>query len=584
MVLKNNMKKIASHLLVALLAVGLAGCGGDNNSVIGGGSNTGKPSEPGTSNPGKPSEPGTSNPGTSNSVKPSEPGTSQTPSNSSEQAPTIDKDSILDQFDFDLEVDDGEPVFEEEIVIKVWSINGDPDKAVQQKLFAAFNEQYLGAIRIEYNHIGHFDFYSSLDTTWMTDRESIPDILFMHNEKTIQYAAKEYMWPLDPFFGDDVTGVEFDFSQTYKNIDRVTKWNGNRYAIPVDAHGFLTSIRQDIIKKNELGFDNNTRFIPESRAEYQSLLEGLRAKADAGDLWIRDLNKGSDHSWKKANAGSFYPEFMQSTDPDGLSALYANGGTLASEDQTKVTYHENKGFQTYLTDQVDRYNNRLMGDGTNTAMFGLGNTVMFSEGPWYLSMQYDKMWNNAELTRAGQLGVTAEDAADPIYSRPYIASHPQNWWTLEENMSEENDGKWYGNGHAISVTRNVTSLAKMAACLEFARWYTQGADYNDDSKNNLTTWCASGHIPAWKNIYESEHYQAELADNMTLRALGDPADIMAMEGLRYETNFFDGLGTACSTAQTAMKNGGATHESVLKILRDGAESLQTMIDFLITQS
>ena len=563
MVLKNNMKKIASHLLVALLAVGLAGCGGDNNSVIGGGSNTGKPSEPGTSN----------------SVKPSEPGTSQTPSNSSEQAPTIDKDQILDQFDFDLEVDDGEPYFEEEIVIKVWSINGDPDKAVQQKLFAAFNEQYLGAIRIEYNHIGHFDFYSSLDTTWMTDRESIPDILFMHNEKTIQYAAKEYMWPLDPFFGDDVTGVEFDFSQTYKNIDRVTKWEGNRYAIPVDAHGFLTSIRQDIIKKNGLGFDNNTRFIPESRAEYQSLLEGLRAKADAGDLWIRDLNKGSDHAWKKANAGSFYPEFMQSTDPDGLSALYANGGTLASEDQTKVTYHENKGFQTYLTDQVDRYNNRLMGDGTNTAMFGLGNTVMFSEGPWYLSMQYDKMWNNAELTRAGQLGVTAEDAADPVYSKPYIAAHPQDWWTLEENMDLDTAGKWYGNGHSISITRQCTSLKKIAAALVFAHWYTQELDVNGE-KHNLTTWCSSGHVPAWKNVYESEDYKAEYADNMTLRALGDPADIMAMEGLVYETTVFNSLTGAISSAQTEIKGGKSTIESVTKIVNDTASSLQAMLEMM----
>ena len=144
-------------------------------------------------------------------------------------------------------------------------------------------------------------------------------------------------------------------------------------------------------------------------------------------------------------------------------------------------------------------------------------------------------------------------------------------------MSEENNNKWYGNGHAISFTTKVKSLKKMAACLEFARWYTQGADYNDDNKNNLTTWCSSGHIPAWKNIYESEHYKTELADNMTLRALGDPADIIAMEGLVEETAFFDALSQACTSAQTQMINKVATHDSVRAIIKETAESLQTSL-------
>ena len=111
MVLKNNMKKIASHLLVALLAVGLAGCGGNN--VVGGGTSSG-------GNNGGTSNPGTSNPGNVSNVTPPE-------------------SSVLDGFDFDLEIEDGEPVFDEEVVIKVWSINGDPDKAVQKTLFDTFN-------------------------------------------------------------------------------------------------------------------------------------------------------------------------------------------------------------------------------------------------------------------------------------------------------------------------------------------------------------------------------------------------------------------------------------------------------------
>ena len=532
MALKNKVKLIAANLLVGLLAFSVTGCGGKNNNSSNGGTSSGET-----------------------------------------------KVDVLSQITQDLEVSDGEPLFEEEVEIRIWSINGDPDKAVQERLFNQFNDIFLGSIKLTWNHIGHFDYYNNLETTWSTDRESIPDILFMHNEKTIQYAAMEYIWPLDDLFGDEVTGVEFDFDQAFSNIDRVNQYNGSRYAIPVDAHGFVTSFRQDIIKKNGLGFDNNTRFIPESKAEYDQLLQALRDKADANDLWIRDINKGSNHAWKKANPSAFYPSFMQSTDPDGLSALYANGGSLVSEDQQTVTYHENKGFLTYVTDQVTRYNKKLMGDGTSTALFGVGNTVMFSEGPWYVSQQFDGMYNNSELTRAGNLGVTEEDASDPVYSKPYIASHPKDWWTLEENMGSDTAGKWYGNGHSISITRECKSLKQIAAALVFARWYTQEMDINDEN-HNLTTWCSSGHVPAWKNVYEADDYKAELADNMTLRALGNPADIIAMEGLVYETTIFNSFTGAISAAQSDIRSGTATVDGVTKTVIESAESLQAMLEMM----
>ena len=538
MTLKNNVKLIAANLLVGMLAFSITGCGNKNNSQGG-------------------------NPSSGTSAGPEEP-------------PVVD---VLSEITKDLEVVDGDPLFDEEVEISIWSINGDPDKAVQEKLFAQFNDVFLGSIHLTWNHIGHFDYYNNLETTWSTDRESIPDILFMHNEKTIQYAGMEYIWPLDDLFGDEATGVEFDFTQTYANIDRVSQWGGSRYAIPVDAHGFLTSFRQDIIKKNGLGFDGNTRFIPESKAEYETLLQGLRDKADANDLWIRDINKGSDHSWKKANPNSFYPSFMQSTDPDGLGALYANGGSLLNEAQDTVTYQDNLGFQTYLTDQVDRFSKRLMGDGTSTALFGVGNTVMFSEGPWYVSQQFDGMYNNSELTRVG-LGVTEEDANDPIYSKPYIASHPKGWWTLEENKDLDTANKWYGNGHSISITRQCKSLKKIAAALVFAHWYTQEMDVNDE-KHNLTTWCSSGHVPAWKNVYEADDYKAEYDENMTLRALGNPEDIMAMEGLVYETNVFNSFTGACASVQTEIRGGIATKESAIKIIKDSASTLQDYLTSMI---
>ena len=531
------MKRITSLLLLIVSLVALVGCTGGNN-------NNNNNNNNGGGNGGGAETPNTSE---------------------------LTQDLILDE--------DGNPVFEEEVRLSVWSVIGDPDQVVFREMVKKFNDEYLGQIYLDVKYVGHFDYYNALDSTYQTDfDEGFPDVCFMHNEKNIEYAYKGYFYSLDEFFAS--TGVSFDFDQCYDNIERATIYNGKRYGIPVDAHGFVTQFRQDIIKKNGLGFDGNTRFIPESKAEYEQLLVALREKADAGELLIRNINKGADHSWVKANPDTFYPSFTQSTDPDGLSALYANGGTLADSTQTNVTFHQNAGFQTYLKDQVSRFNSRLVGEsGSNTEMFGAGNTVMFAEGPWWVSQTYTLNWNNYELKQAGEKGVSAEDAADPIMNSPYVASHPKGWWTTEENANSENANKWFGNGHVVTVTKHITSLTKAAAALTFAKWYTQSTD--DKGDYNLVTWCASGHIPAWQNVYESPKYKDTVSKNITLQALGNPADIITLEALEYASTLITGLANACSNVIAEYtKVGGLQPDGVQAVLDRTASDTQATLDLL----
>lgn len=483
----------------------------------------------------------------------------------------------LDQLADDLVLDEGKVTFEDQVELKVWCIIGDPDQTVYNSLITKFNDEYSGLIHLSMTYIGHYDFYSTLSNTFTMDPDSRPDILVMHNEKTAEYANLGYLLPLDEI--EKKTTVHTDYSSVYSNIDRVTKFGGSRYAVPMDAHGFVTSIRQDIIKKNGLGFDGNTRYVPNSRQEYQQLLQDLRDKADAGELWIRNINKGEDHSWKLASKDSFYPEYFQSTDPDGLSALYANNGSMASSDGTTITFQNNEGFKTYILDQVKRYNNRLMSDANgNTTAFAVGNTVFFPEGPWWVSQTYTLQWNTTELKKAGSLGVTAEDAEDPVYNTPYTASRPTGWWTLDENKDTDNGNKWYGNGHAISLTNHITSSQSAAAAMTFVNWFTQGKDEDTDSYH-LATWCNSGHIPAYQNVYESEEYQNYYAKNLTLRALGNPADIIAMEGLPYETTVFNAVSNAVALVQSQLKtNSGCTEDQALELIEKAASDGQAALD------
>lgn len=545
--LKHKNSLLRSGLLSLLMISSLVSCGGGSDQTSSGGTSNGGDK---TSNSGD-----TVVPDNSRSIK------------------------NLDQLADDLTLDDeGVVTFEDQVELKVWCIIGDPDQVVYNNLITKFNDEYSGLIHLNMTYIGHYDFYGNLNNTFSTDKESMPDILVMHNEKTAEYANLGYLLPLDEI--EKKTTVKTDYSSVYSNIDRVTKFAGRRYAVPMDAHGFVTSIRQDIIKKNELGFDGNTRYVPNTRQEYQQLLENLRSKADAGELWIRDINKGKDHSWKKANKDTFYPEFFQSTDPDGLSALYANGGNMVSSDGTTITFQNNEGFKSYILDQVRRFNSRLMSDaaGTNSEAFGAGNNVLFPEGPWWVSQQYTLQWNNTELKKAGSNGVTAEDAEDPIYNTPYTASRPTGWWTLDENKDSENGSKWYGNGHAISLTSHITSSQSAAAAMTFINWFTQGKDADTDTYN-LATWCNSGHIPAYKNVYDSEEYKNYYSKNLTLRALGDPADIIAMEGLAYETTVFNALANAVSLVQSQLKTtSGCTEDQALELINKAASDGQAALD------
>ncbi|MBR2381860.1 MAG: extracellular solute-binding protein [Clostridia bacterium] len=476
----------------------------------------------------------------------------------------------------------------ENVQLNLWSVIGLPDQEILLDLVKEFNKQYAGMIEIKVTSVGHYDYYNALDSTYANDYSNFPDVCLMHNEKNIEYALKGYFYPLDELI--DKTGIGIDFANAYDNIEKTTIHDGKHYGIPIDAHGYLTQIRQDIIKKNGLGFDGNTRFVPQNYEEYQTLLEGLRALADSGELWVRNINLDQDHSWyqlkngnpnldaaAQATVDNFYPVFFHSQESDNLTALYVNGGSLLDANG-KVAFQNNEGLKQYITDHVNRFNSKLYGDaGNKEAAFPTGQVVMFSEGPWQVANTYDIWWNNKQLSTAGKLGVTEEDAADPIYANPYTVARP--YYMADDSAPAETASKWYGNGHVITVTKKVTSMQKVAAALIFAEWLTQGQDENGNY--NLTEWCKAGHLPAWQNVYESDSYQAAAAKSITLTAMGDPADIIALESTRYATTLIAGLTTAVGDIQSQLLSvDGCTVELALEKLLATANSTQEALNLL----
>ena len=124
-------------------------------------------------------------------------------------------------------------------------------------------------------------------------------------------------------------------------------------------------------------------------------------------------------------------------------------------------------------------------------------------------------------------------------------------------------------------------MTKVAGALTFINWLTQGKDFDDPNTYNLTNWTVAGHLPAWKNVYNSDTYKTVANKSVVLTALGDPADIIAMEGLEYETTIFDGLAGAVGQVQAAVKTStGCTTSRALQILQEVASSTQAALDLL----
>lgn len=182
--MKNSKRLMTMSLsvLLAALSLGLTSCGGSDDPTTGGGNTP-------TSGGGKPTT--TVNP----------------------EDPILETSSIVDDVTKDA---DGLVEFEEEVQIRVWSIIGDPDQVKFQAIVDQFNEDYLGEIKINLVYQGHFDYYTALDTTWKNDFESFPDVCFMHNEKTTEYAAKGYLYPLDSLY--EKAGVPMDLPMFMKTL------------------------------------------------------------------------------------------------------------------------------------------------------------------------------------------------------------------------------------------------------------------------------------------------------------------------------------------------------------------------------
>jgi len=86
--------------------------------------------------------------------------------------------------------------------------------------------------------------------------------------------------------------------------------------------------------------------------------------------------------------------------------------------------------------------------------------------------------------------------------------------------------------------------------------------------------------PSLENVYASEEYKKIEAKNLTLQALGNPENIIAMESHPYETTIFNAVANSVLSVQDLMRAGACTLADADTKLNETVVSAQAALDML----
>lgn len=417
----------------------------------------------------------------------------------------VDNDLQFDEF--------GDPVFDN-VTLKVWSVIGAPDNDYLNLVNTMFNDYYRqNGIQAEITSIETSLFYTQLANTINTDPSNAPDVIIYHSERLTYLKDNNLLVSMDDCFG--YLNQTFNKDEYYANILQECYVGDTLYGIPLDVHSGVWYVREDILQKNGLSR-------PTTMQEFKNVCAQLMQKKAAGELWVRAMNAGqhltADQGWRICGAEEdFYPVEMSGNDniESGWlpqTAVLQNGGALVNE-QGEPAWNTSSGLQSVLEDFQDwqgKYVGANRDSNTLWSNLGKGMAVFGCEGPWWSAMrlsEYESALGQGSLGIMGLSGLYATDS------------------------SSADANKVYGVGHCFSVTRTVTSSTKRAAGALYAKYMTE----------NAFKYMAGGHLPACKNIAESEEYTSSSAYNRYLKYMGDPSDFVMLGNTPYYSEVYEKL-------------------------------------------
>ncbi len=437
--------------------------------------------------------------------------------------------------DGDIIRDDSGNVVYDNVELKLWTVTTGDDANVQDGIISQFNEIYKGQIKVSAEHISRYDLETNLTSTMEFDRKNGPDILFNHGNRTTEYNDREWLLPIEDYY--DKTGTPLDKDDYVDSLLNATTVDGKMYATPIDVHSAMMEVRVDILEKNGLE-------IPTNYEELCALSKAVVEKARAGQFWIRGENSENKPAteWRLASTAEDYNIFpiaygdMWVHEFVGYTAAVQNGATLIGSDgypawNSKETANGLQLLRNWMWPDSNSKNEYAMSKSYGTdydvgdAPFKAGTCIFKLQGPW----TYKKDSNDFEILLAKDGGASNITTRNLSYM-----------FALDKTSANANKIK--GEGHAVMLTKCVTSQTKACAAAVFA-------DYL--SYYSGITWAKSGHIPAVKSVANSSEFKADEAYDKYVKYWGTPDDYVVVPPTKYYS-YIDTYFKSC--VQQAMSN------------------------------
>ena len=257
--------------------------------------------------------------------------------------------------------------------------------------------------------------------------QDVPDIFYVNAEYAPEWIKEGFLHPLDDYFaaqGFDVSTFFPGYANIFKGED------GKTYGLPKDGNTIAMAV--------------NTDLVPTPPTTMDELVEVATSLKGTGTLKApMCLNPGLDR---------------------GLAFIYANGGSLLTEDNSASaidTTESKAAVQSYLDlfkDGLGMTNTQL-GDGWCGEALGKGDVAIAFEGGWlfgYLRDTFpDLNWEFAEMP-TGSSGEKVTITFTAAYSiGADSVNKDQGWVVMQYLAGLEGMQKWTEGGIAVPSRSDV---------------------------------------------------------------------------------------------------------------------------------
>jgi len=282
------------------------------------------------------------------------------------------------------------------VTISGWQSTGAEGDALTQTLCAA--QVALPNLQITYQPVaGDYQAFEAANIAART----VPDLFYVNAEYAGTWIDQTFLEPLDPY----VQKSGFDTSHFFPGFSSIFKGpDGTWYGFPKDG--------------SSIAMAYNTDMVPNPPKTLDELVQ-----------WATD-NKGK--------AGAKAPMCLNAGLDRGLAFLYAQGGSIVSDDGKTATI-DSDASKAAVQWYMDLFKNGLgmtngaMGDGWCGEALGKGDAAIVFEGGWlnpYMTSTYpDIHWAWAEVP-TGSSGQPATISYTVSYSIPADAQNKDQAFAL----------------------------------------------------------------------------------------------------------------------------------------------------------